>query len=307
MARTLSAVSRMRPRAVAAVAVLIGAAVFASSAHAGRGDVVEQAQGKTAQVAVQEATTKAEGAGAADAAGGKVEFTDVILELTSERLDHFLMGLKSGGGDAAERSALVARKTELINQADALTRKYGATIGASRRRRSDAQHCWKDALSAARERNDLAMQRNMVSDPALRGRMLELSKRLGQAQANGDTATLVQLQREMMSMTGPTHADTLTANQKCGSLPALHFAAGQIDSLQRLAAETGEQIRDMDRQSAAARVKASGMDAAQFATARERIEKYLAAIKAKSTPRAFTPAELTALAAHQHALEAALE
>ena len=310
MTRMPSSADRMRPRVLAAIAVLIAAAVLAPAAHAGLGDLVKKAKEKAAQVAGQKAAASTDAPGAAeaaDAAGGKVEFTDVILELTNDRLDHFLTGMKAGAGDPARRTALVAKKDNLIAQQDALVAKYGPAIDASRQQRDAVEDCWKESLRAAREKNNDAMREKMMSDPAMRDRMIEMSQRMGMAQAQGDTATVGEVQREMMRMAGPTHADTLAARQKCGPLPALHFAAVQADSLQALAAAADEKIRDLDRKVEDARTQASGMGAAQFAMARERIEMYLAAIGAKSKPRAFTAGELAALEAHQDALKAALE
>jgi hypothetical protein len=308
MTRKLSSALAMRPCVLAATLLFLVNATFVPAAHAGLGDLLKKAKDKATQITGKKAGEKTPGAdGNSDAVGGKVEFTDVILELTSDRLDQFLAGMKAGGSNAAERSALVAEKEKLDREQDALIAKNGSAIDESRSKRIKAEDCWDSELREARSTRSEEMRQKLAADPAAREKMMHIAQRMSQAQAKGDTAGMNQARREMEAMGAPTHADSVATGQKCGPIPPLHPAAAQVDKLRGQTSQIEERIRDMDKKLESARSKASGMDAAQFAMVQERVQMYLDARKADSKPRNFTKDELAALASHYDALKAALE
>lgn len=292
-------------RALLALALVAGLLAAGRPAHAGFGDLAKKAKEKAAQAAAGKLGGKSPAA-SGGAADETVEFTDDILELTPAHIDQVLKGLKAGGDVLAGRAALVGKRDQLQDEAGKLADQYGTAMDAAREKHDKVENCWDDVLNERRHARDEEMQKKMLSDPAMREKVMELGLEMADAQARGDTAAVAAAQRKMEAFAGPTHADTVAAQAKCGALPPLHPMEVKLRGLQKQAADVDDQIRRNDEKSVAAQVQASGMTEAQFAMARERLLMWYSAVRAKQNPRGFTPAERTALDARRADLEPAL-
>ncbi len=280
------------------------AAAFAAGAalpaHAGWGDAIKAAKDKATK-----AVTKKAGGEAATAAGGggKVEFDDVLLELTDARLEQVITGFKAGAVEGKSRAALVAKHQKTVEASDALSAKYSSAIQDADSKRSEAESCWHEVIHKRTKAREDEMSQKMQSDPAMRAKMMDLAMQMGKAQAAGDNATVAKLQQQMMDMSGPTKADTAAAQAKCGALPPRHPKAAELEALQEQSHDEETDLRGLDNKMLMNQSKSSGLTMAQFAMARERIEMYLAGGK---NPSGFTPNELSSLGSHRDALQAAL-
>jgi hypothetical protein len=297
MLRTPSSFIPMRSSILAAV-IALALVSFTPSAQAGIGGFTKSIKDKAAQAAGQkvESTTGLD--------GEAVEFNNVILELTSERLDAILAGLKAGKDATSGRPALAARKQKLEAQVSALVDKNGKEMDAAREKRNAAERCRDDAFHAIKTERDEDVRKRLMTDPALRQKMMTLSQQMGMAQTKGDTAEVSRLTREMASLSTLTREDSIAVDKKCGPLPPRHPAEIQIEVLQKETASIDEQIRGMEKNSLASESKASGLSETQFDMALERIQMYLERAKSKSAQHGFTSSELKALAAHREALDA---
>lgn len=298
-----SASPALAPVLLAAALAAIAAACF-TPAHAGFGDLVKKAKEKAAQAAVGK-TSGAKGAAATDA-GAPPEFDDVVLELTEPRLGAVLKGLEAGNRVLAGRAPLVQKRDALHDEAAALMNQHGKAMDAARTKHDDAERCWRDALEEKKSARHDQMQQQMMNDPVLRERMMALAMEMAEAQAAGDTAAVMRLQREAEALSGPTREDSLAAKAKCGAVPPLHPMDLKVRALQRDAAAVEEKLRANDEQSVEAQVKASALEPGQFAMARERLIMWLEAVRAKRAPRGFSEGELAALDAKRAELETAL-
>lgn len=302
MNRTLRPPSPIRALPFALLLAAFSLAALAPPAHAGLGDLVKKAKDKAAQAVSNKATGKTAASG-----GGTVEFTDELLELNGERLDQVLKGLEAGDQVLAGRAALVTKRDRLRNEAGTIVNQHGPAMDAAREKHDTAERCWREFLDEKRSERDEEMRQKAMSDPAIREKMMGLTMRMAEAQAAGDSVAMSRLVREAEAMSGPTHADSLAARQKCGPVPPPHPMDAKVEALRREAAAADEQIRANDQKSIDAQVAASGLTAAQFAMARERLLLWLAAIRSKGQPRGFSSVELAAIDERRPALETALQ
>ena len=293
------------PRALLLLALAAGLLAAASPARAGFGDLAKKAKEKAAQAAAGKLGGKAPAA-SGSAAEDVVEFTDDVLELNPARIDQVLKGLRAGGDVLAGRAALVTRRDQLQNEAGKIADQYGTAMDAARQKRDKVESCWRDVLHDRSEAREAEMQKKMMSDPAMREKLMELGLEMADAQARGDSAGVAAAQRKLEAFAGATHADTVAATTQCGALPPLHPMDVKLSGLQKQAADVDDQIRRNDQKSVAAQVEASGLTEAQFAMARERLLMWYSAVRAKQNPRGFTPSERSALDARRGDLEPAL-
>lgn len=305
MSRTSARRPPFRPVALALLMLAFAlAGPAAPPARAGLGDLVKKAKDKAAQAVVGKTTS---GTPAANAATPP-EFTDELLELTEPRLGHVMKGLEAGNKVLAARAPLVEKRNRLQDEAARLLDQHGKAMDAARAKHDAAERCWSDVLEEKTSARKEQMQATMMNDPAMREKMMALAMEMAEAQAAGDTAAMMKLQRQAEALTGPTREDSLAARQKCGPVPPLHAMDVKVRALRGETAAVEEQIRANDEQSVAAQVKASGLEPAQFAMARERLIMWLQAIRsAKSgTPRGFSDGELAAFDARRAEIETAL-
>lgn len=302
----MSRTPRFAPLFAALLAVTLAGALTAAPARAGFGDLVKKAKDKAAGAVVDKAAGKAAPAPADAGTGPAPEFDEDLIELDAAHLDQVLAGMKAGEAVLASRAPLVEQRRKLDAERSAVSSQYGDAIEAARSRRAEVENCWREDLDAKKSARDEAMQQRVMSDPALREKIMSLSMELAQAQAAGDAKTVARLQGEMLAMSAPTKADTLAAQKKCGALPPAHPMAAKLESLQQGLSDVDARIRDNDQKSIDAQVEASRLTQPQFSLARERLLLWYEAVHARRTPRGFSAAERSALDAKRTALEAAL-
>lgn len=308
MQRRPSPPASPHPRNALLAVTLAILVTLAPPAHGGIGGAVKSLKDKAGKAAAQKGAEKAGGkAGQAPAPDeAPPEFGGNLLELTSDRLDQVLKGLKAGEEAKRPRADVIARRQKVEAELTSVNDKFSEAIDEANRKRNDAENCYSDALQDIGKRRNKELEQKMMSDPALYQKYMAMAQRLGMAQASGDTATVSKLQEEMLALSRPTRADTVAAQQKCGPLPARHPMAARLEALQHQATSFDDELRAIDEKSNESQAKASGMTARQFAMARERIEMYLASVRGNAPPRGFGANELSALASHRSALEAAL-
>jgi hypothetical protein len=308
--------SLARAIAVVTVASAVSLTFPASTASAQLGGLVKKARDKVVEQQVDKQIEKRTGTSSSTNPSAPPKYDDVTLELTAERVDGVIRGLTAGravlegtsGG--ASRATLATRRDEAATKRAELSDKNAKLLSAYTEKRDDAQRCRNNAMYASREkRNQAAQERNKelqakaMSDPAYRDKIMAITQKMAVAQQKGDTAELRRLMVQMGAQEDDTKADTVAADKACGPMPATPAVLVQMDQLDAQANELTEQIRTLEEKAAATEVKQSGMNERQFHMARERIEAYLSAMKYKSSPGAFSSAEIEALGARRADLE----
>ncbi len=281
------------------------AALPVTRAHAGLGGLMKAAKDKAAN-AMGKKATDAVVPEAAGSPGAAPTFDDVTLELTSERLDKIVAGLQVARDANAKRAGMLAHQQQMQDMISATYDKYGKAIDETRGKRDLVRNCWDDFLSKRRESREDEMRQSMMSDPAKRQKMMEMSQAMAKAQQSGNQAEVERIQGQMMQMFGLSHADSVAAQQRCGAIPPVHPMQVRIDSLQAGVQKADKDMRALDEKSSAAEAKASEMTIPQFAMARERIEMWLAKGTGPARRSGVTAGEMQALDAHRQALEDAL-
>jgi hypothetical protein len=99
------------------------------------------------------------------------------------------------------------------------------------------------------------------------------------------------------------HADTVAAEKKCGAMPAEPAALVQADSLGAQVAALDKQVRAAEQAADAKALDASGMTAAQFGLARERIVNWYAEVRGNHAYQQFGDGERKLLDAHRGEIE----
>ncbi len=304
MSRPSFASTRNLSSGCAAVLLCIIALAAAAPARAGIRDLVKKAKDKAAQ-----ATGKKEEA-AAPAPAAKVEFNDVILELTDQRLERIVAAFKAASAASAGRPALVEKLNQVSMERHEVFQKNEEAIRATRGKRDDVEVCYHDGYQEAHDRRSEEFQQKALTDPAIREKFTRAAQEHNAAVARGDSAAIQKVQETMLSVIAPTHEDTLQVRQKCGPIPPRLAAEDKLDALDKQIASLSEQIRAVDEKVSEAQAEGGQLDRKQFAMAAERIQMYLAWRESKSysksATRGFTPAEIEALEKHLEQLRGAL-
>ncbi len=290
-----------RAASLAAFALAALALAAALPAHAGLGDMMNKAK-KSLGASVTPKSSGTDGPPCKEP-----EFNTTVLELTEERVAKIAEALKLDAPADRQRVELQKQQETLRDQMSAINDKYSKEIDAARQKRDKVEDCWRDLLNDAEQKHQEEAQQKMMSDPAARQQMIDLAQQMAKAQQAGDTETMKKLEAKMKGMTGNTHADTVAAQQKCGAMPPLHPQQAKLEALEQQSAQLDEQMRDIDKKLKADHQRTSGLDEAQFAMARERIEMYLARLNSGSKPCGVTETEAKAIQAHRAELEAALK
>jgi predicted nucleic acid-binding Zn-ribbon protein len=285
-------------------ALLIGGIALlaaASPAHAGLGDMMKKATDKATKAATQKATPAAP--------CKAVEYDDVTLELTNDRVEHILAAFKAAGDAGAGRPALVEKLNKVNEERGALWDKHGETIQATRSKRDDIKTCYHDGYQAAQERRtEEYTKRAMTTDPALLAKYQRAAAENNAAAAKGDSAALSRIMQVMHEETAPTPEDSLKVKKECGPLPPQSAAEAKVDALDKETTSLNDQIARVDENVAKAQSKAGGMGDQQWAAALERIRAYLgwkqSNPSSKSPPCGFNGAEFQALEKHAEQLRA---
>src|ERR1043166_5081343 len=129
--------------------VLIGLAaiVIAPVARAGIGDLMKKAKEKASQAVAKKPAAETP-------AAGKVEFNDVVLELTSERIEHILAAFKAVDQVTAGRLGLVQKQNQANSGRPQLFDKNEEAIRTARNKRDDVERCLQDGYKEAGERSE---------------------------------------------------------------------------------------------------------------------------------------------------------
>jgi len=230
----------------------------------------------------------------------------VMLELTPQRLDQVIKGLRArravldGRNGAPSVGALVSRRDAARKDASELRDKSGDAIAAYQSRESEVRQCREEAFRDKQSAREAANRDRAMSDPDFMMKLAELSQRLSEAQARGDTAAVRRLTEEFQNTyAAPTKADSVAVDRQCGRPPAPPPALARLDSLQALEARFTEQLRQREMEADTVGVQGSGLTAQQQAMAMERAEMYLSQSSAEVTYRGFTKVELDALHARR--------
>ncbi|HUQ82013.1 MAG TPA: hypothetical protein VM076_12765, partial [Gemmatimonadaceae bacterium] len=242
--------------------------------------------------------------------GAAPKFDDVTVELTTERVAQMMRGLSAGRAALEGRAALVARRdaagqksADLHDQNNKLISDYTDKRYANERCRNDAMSASREKRSAATDKEMKELQAKAMSDPAFREKAVTLARKMGEAQARGDTAAFMKLAAEMGVKADDPKPDSLAADKACGRELPRPVVLAQIDSLDGVSKKLSDDIRKMEEKAAATEIKESGLNERQFLMARERIEAYLSSVKYKSQPNGFSQAEQAALGSARADLE----
>ena len=297
--------ARVLSRHAIAAAVIAAIAIPTHAASAQLGGLVKKARDKVVENQVEKQIEKR-----TSDAGAPAKFDEVTVELTAERLAGVIRGMTAGRAVLAGREALVTRRDGAMQKSGELSDKNNKLISAYTHKRYENERCRNNAMNESRDKRQAVAdqeikewQAKAMSDPAFRDRAVALAQKAGEAQARGDTATMMKLMLEMGVKRDDPKPDTLAADKACGRPPAKPVVLAQIDSLDGIAKELSEQIRKMEEKASATEVKDSGLNDRQFFMARERIEAYLSAMKYKTKASGFSAAELEALGARRTDLE----
>lgn len=272
--------------------------VMAPPAHAQLGGLVKKAKA----AATGEAARRSGATAALD--GEVVAFNDVVLELTDDRLTQVIRGLQASQANASSssRAVLVTRRDDLANQAADLLQANSTQIDDHNRKLWQVERCRNEAFARRSDARNAQMQQKAMTDAGFRAKVMALTTRLAEAQRKGDTAAYKTLESEARELSGEGKADTVAVDAACGPLPAKHPIDVKIQALQAQVSDLNDQIRSAEQQATEDEAKAAGMNAQQFAMARERIIMYLARVKSNSKQRGFTMVELKALESQRSTL-----
>lgn len=289
---------------------LLRAAAFASAlvsvvpavAHAQLGGLMKRAAEKALEKKVENKVTG--GSGDESAACRKVEFDRTTLELTGERLDKIVAALEAAndGPKGARRKALKADLDAAETRLQEL--ESDPTVQKAEEAQQEYKSCRQEAFSkiveARMEKEGQGIMTKYMTA------MRVHNEKIAAAQAKGDTARANALQdsswQVMTQVVQPTTADSVAVDRKCGKAPRPSRRAAERDSLRVFVREANDELRAMDEDAEDAMLKKSGMTAAQFAMARERLTTF---VQQKRTC-GFTKAEVDAINARLEQLDALL-
>jgi chaperonin cofactor prefoldin len=287
-------------------ALLVAAAtllVVAPPARAGLGDMMKKATDKATKAATQKATPAAP--------CKAVEYDEVVLELTNDRVEHILAAFKAAGEAGAGRPALVEKLNKANEERGAIWDKNYEAIQATRSKRDDIKTCYHDGYKVAEQRRVEEYSRRALTDPALLAKYQRVAQENNAAAAKGDSAAMNRIMQAMHEEIAPTPDDSLQVRKQCGPLPPKSAAEEKVDALDKQITSLNDQIAAVDENVAKAQAQKGGMDDQQWAAALERIRNYMAysgggKSSSKSPPCGFSSAEAEALSKHAEQLKAVL-
>jgi hypothetical protein len=279
MSRRMPCPTPTHPCDAALLLVCLAALTVAVPAHAGIGDLIKKAKDKATQ-AVQ---PKKEATPPSDAEEEKLVFGDVIVELTTDRVEHFLAGCEAGKKAEAGRQAVAEKLTRTQDERAKLFDKSESAIRAVRNQRDDVNVCLQDGYKEAANQRMMEYQQKALTDPVIREKFTRAAQKHNEAAARGDSSAIQSLQQTLMAEMLPTREDSLKVQQKCGPMPPPLPAEARLEALDKDIAAVGSDLRQMDEKAVTVQAEASGLDAQQFAMALERIKTYLEHRKSNSS------------------------
>ena len=309
--------SQARPAIVIAAVVAIATAIIPATASAQLGGLVKKARDKALEQQVEKQVEKHTGSPSSTRVDAPPTFDEVTLELTADRVDSVIRGLTAGravldGKDGGpSRATLVASRDDAATKSADLSSQNAKVLNTYTNNRDEDQRCRIKARDISREKRQAETdkrtkeyQAKAMSDPAFRDKAMAIGQKMAVAQQRGDTAEIRRLGAELgLQVDDGEKIDSLAGVKACGPVPSKPAVLVQIEQLDKQANDLTEQIRQLEEKSAATEVKESRLNERQFLMARERIEAYLSAMKYKSKPGAFSPAEIEALNARRADLE----
>jgi hypothetical protein len=234
----------------------------------------------------------------------RVEFDRTTVELTPERLDKIIAALESAysGSAGTKRKALrsdldaaEARLQEL--EADPNVQK---AEDAQREYRSCRQEAFQEVVSKRVEQEGQGIMTKYMQA------MRVHNEKIAAAQAKGDTARANALTdstwQVMTQVVQPTSADSAMVDRKCGKPPRPSRRAAERDSLRTAVREMNDELRSMDEDLEDGMLRKTGLTAAQFAMAKERLVTF---VKQKRTC-GFTKGEADGISERKDKLDALL-
>jgi chaperonin cofactor prefoldin len=283
-----------------AVATLL---VVAPPARAGLGDMMKKATDKAAKSVEKKATPAAP--------CKAVEYDEVVLELTNDRVDHILAAFKAAGEAGAGRPALVEKLNKVNEERGAIWDKNYEAIQKAQSKRDDIETCYHDGYKVVEQRRVEEYSKRALTDPALLAKYQRVAQENNAAAAKGDSAAMNRIMQAMHEEIAPSPDDSLQVRKQCGPLPPKSAAEEKVEALDKEVTSLNDQIATVDENVAKAQAKAGGVDDQQWAMALERIRNYLAytgggKASSKSPPCGFSSAEAEALSKHAEQLKAVL-
>ena len=300
MSHTASSPLRNRLPVHALLSAGIALLVVASPARAGLGDMMKKATDKAAKSVEKKATPAAP--------CKAVEYDEVTLELTNDRIEHILAAFKAAGEAGAGRPALVEKLNKLNDERSAIWDKNYEAIQKTRSKRDDIQTCYHDGYKGAEQRRAEEYSKRALTDPALLAKYQRLAQENNAAAMKGDSAAMNRMLQGMHEEMAPTPDDSLQVRKQCGPLPPKSAAEEKVDALDKQITSLNDQIATVDENVAKAQAKAGGMNDQQWAMALERLRGYPlnGSNASKSPPCGFSKAESEAIEKHREQIRAVL-
>ncbi len=279
---------------------ILATAVFATPAWSQIGGLVRKAKEAATRKAGDDSGLNAQ------LEGENVQYTDVVLELTPERLDNVIAGLRVSRGALSGRPALVNKRDAAATRLQDVTERNRDAIDATRQKRQEVESCRLERFDAMEEANQESMGKRAMGDQALQRKLADISMRMGQAQMKGDTVEIRKIGAEMERLTAPTAADSAAVDKTCGRPVPPSAQEKQVASIQAEVAQLDGQIRSMEEDAAKKAAQACEMSQTQCAMALERLELWFKRAKDNQKQRGFSTNELKALNSRRDAIEKAM-
>jgi len=279
---------------------ILSIAILSSPAQAQIGGLVKKARDAATKKAGDETGVNAQ------LEGEDVTYTEVILELTPQRVDKVIAGLQASRAKLAGRPALVDKRDAAATRAADLNDRNRKDLDATAEKRQQVASCRSEEFTKREDARGESLSARVMSDPALLKQFQDVSARMAQAQMQGDTAAIRKIGAELQQFTAPTAADSAAVDKTCGAPVPLSAVEKEIQSLQAQVSQLDEQLRSMEAAAAQAGGASSGMNERQFAMARERLEMWLSRVKSNSKQHGLSSNELKALSNRRADIEKAM-
>jgi hypothetical protein len=299
-----------RAALAAAVATALAAPV---PAHAQFGKLLKKAKEKVAGGSDSVAAAESGVSSSGTLRAGSPKFDQNVIELTPSVIDQMLRGMaaearvaQSSNAKQKKIEADMAAVDKEIEQLDAQHSSSERDAWQETNRKID--ECISDDLQKKQEQNESQMQARLMSDPAARQKMMELSQRMSEEMQRGDSVAAKKTMAEVQAVTYPSlKSDSAAAIKKCGALSSKPAWMEREEKLRDRREQLGEELRgagNAARDTALVVARGAGgggaqLTAIQYSTALERMIAWAAATGpgAKSGKMNFSGTELDALKA----------
>jgi hypothetical protein len=294
-------------------------------AHAQFGKLLKKAKEKVAGGSDSSAVG-AGGSGAPSSGSliaGSPKFDETVIELTPSVIDRMLRGMAA---EARVKQASIARQKKIEadmasvdKESDQLEAQHPSSErDAWQETNNKIDECISSDLEKRQEQNEGQMQARLMSDPATRQKMMELSQKMSVELQRGDSVAAKKTMAEVQALTYPSiKEDSAAAMKKCGKLAPKPSWMDREDQLRERKDQLGNELRDAGnsaRDTALVVVAKGGggggaqLTAVQYSMALERMIAWAAATGpgAKSGGKMnFSATELDALKAKESEVRSA--